>query len=109
MRINRLREHPKDEILLAYLDGELSHGQMREIRAHLMICWQCRSALSELECQAEAVSQLLSAHSKFDHDRSVRAKEKFLRWRTAFESTRKSLFGCQPPQLMRNAAGAVLA
>jgi len=37
MRINRLREHPKDEILLAYLDGELSHGQMREIRAHLMI------------------------------------------------------------------------
>ena len=109
MRINRLREHPKDEILLAYLDGELSHGQMREIRAHLMICWQCRSELSELECQAEAVSQLLSAQSKFDHDRLVRAKGKFLRWRTAFESTRNSLFRCQPPQLMRNAAGAVLA
>jgi anti-sigma factor RsiW len=109
MRIKRLREHLEDEILLAYLDGELSHGQMREIRAHLMICWQCRSALSELECQAEAISQLLSAHSKTDHDRSVRAKEKFLRWRTAFESTRNSLFRCPPSQLMRNAAGAVLA
>jgi anti-sigma factor RsiW len=109
MRISRLREHLSDENLLAYLDGELSNGQMRTIRSHLLICWQCRSVLSELESQAEAVSQLLSAHSKYDMDRSVRAKEKFLRWRTAFERSQNYLFRYQSPQLMRNAAGAVLA
>jgi len=109
MRISRLREHPNDEILLAYLDGEMSNRRMRETRAHLKICWQCRSALSELESQAEAISQLLSASSKFDFDRAVQAKEKFLRWRTTFESSRRSFFRCQPPQLIGNVEGAVLA
>jgi anti-sigma factor ChrR (cupin superfamily) len=109
MRIIRLREHPNDEMLLAYLDGELPNGQMSAIRAHLLVCWQCRSSLSDLETLAETISQLLSTSSKIDFDRSVRAKEKFLRWRAAFESSRRSFFSCQVPQLLRNLADAVLA
>jgi anti-sigma factor RsiW len=109
MRTSRLREHPNDEMLLAYLDGEMPNRRMRETRSHLKICWQCRSALSQLESQAEAISQLLSATSKFDSDRSARAKEKFLRWRTAFESSRRSFFRFQPPQLMGNVADVIPA
>lgn len=109
MRIDRLREHLSDEMLLAYLDGEMSNRRMRETRSHLKICWQCRSVLSELESQAEAISQLLSMSSKFDVDRSVRAKETFLRWRTAFEGSRRSFFRCQPHQLTGNVADAVPA
>jgi anti-sigma factor RsiW len=109
MRIIRLREHLNDEMLLAYLDGELPNGQMSAISAHLLVCWQCRSSLSDLETLAETISQLLSTSSKIDFDRSVRAKEKFLRWRAAFESSRRSFFSCQVPQLLRNLADAVLA
>jgi anti-sigma factor RsiW len=85
MRFNRPLEHLNDDQLLAYLDGEMSNARMRAIRNHLRICWKCRSALTELEAQVEAISRLLLASSKFDADRSARAKERFLQWRDSFE------------------------
>jgi anti-sigma factor RsiW len=109
MRISRSREHLADEALLAYLDGEMSNTRMRATRTHLKTCWKCRSALAELESQAEAISCLLAEKSKYEIDRSVQAREKFLRWRTVFEGRQRSFFRCQPPQLVRNIAGAVLA
>lgn len=109
MRISRSREHLADEVLLAYLDGEMSKTRMRAIRTHLNLCWKCRSALAELESQAEAISRLLAEKSEDEIDRSLHAREKFLRWRTVFESKQRFLFGCRPPELMRNVAGAVLA
>ena len=103
MRINRSREHLADEVLLAYLDGEMSNARMRAIRAHLNICWKCRSALAELESQAEAISRLLAEKSKDEIDRSVRAREKFLRWRTDFEAQQRFFFRCQPPDWVSRA------
>lgn len=92
---NTLSEHPNDEALLAYLDGEMIGARARSIRNHLKRCWECRSMLAELESQAEAISQLLSAQLDSDIDRSSKAKERFLRWRVSFEGPRKSLFGTQ--------------
>ena len=85
MRINRSPEHPDDDMLVAYLDGEVSATRIRKIRNHLKSCWKCRSVLSDLEFQAEAISRLLTAKSESDIDWSAEAKEKFLRWRVAFE------------------------
>jgi anti-sigma factor RsiW len=78
MRANRLHEHPDEEMLLAYLDGEVSAAPIRRIRNHLKSCWKCRSILAELESQAEAISRLLTASSDSDIDRSVAAKEEIL-------------------------------
>ena len=92
MRINRSREHLADEALVAYLDGEMSNTRMRAIRTHLNLCWKCRSAVAELESQAEAISRLLTEKSKNEIDRSLQAREKFLRWRNAFEGRRRFFF-----------------
>jgi pimeloyl-ACP methyl ester carboxylesterase len=78
MRTNRLPEHPNDEMLLAYMDGEVSRVRIGAIRSHLKRCWKCRSVLADLELQAEAISPLLTANSDSDIDRSVTAKEKFI-------------------------------
>ena len=95
-------EHPNDEMLLAYLDGEISLARIRAVRNHLKICWKCRSALADLESQAETISRLLTADLDSGIDRPVKAKEKFLRWRTSFENRRKFFLRSLPPQLLRN-------
>jgi anti-sigma factor RsiW len=109
MRIRRSREHLDDEVLVAYLDGEISDARMHAIRTHLNLCWKCRSALAELESQAETISRLLAEKSKDEIDRFLRARERFLRWRNVFEAKQGFFFRCQPPQLIRNRAGAVFA
>ena len=88
--------------LLAYLDGEMSIARMRVVRNHLRICWQCRAALAELEAQIEAISHLLSARTKVDTDRSIKANEKFMQWRNAFEAQRRLGFEFLPPQMLGN-------
>jgi anti-sigma factor RsiW len=49
MGASLLSEHPNDEALLAYLDGELSRARTRSIRNHLKSCWKCRFVLADLE------------------------------------------------------------
>jgi anti-sigma factor RsiW len=102
MRRSKSPEHPNDEMLLAYLDGEMSMARIRTIRNHLKSCWKCRSVLADLELQAEAVSRLLTANLDSDIGRSVEAKEKFLRWRESFEERRKHFVRSQPPLLLGN-------
>ena len=97
MRINRSREHLADEKLVAFLDGEMSKSRIRAIQNHLNLCWKCRSALGELEMAAEATSRLLTERSKGEIDRSVQARERFMRWRAAFEAHHKLFFKCNPP------------
>jgi anti-sigma factor RsiW len=104
MRINRSPEHLDDDMLVAYLDGEVSATHIRRIRNHLKSCWNCRSVLSDLESQAEAVSRLLTAKSDSDVDRSVAASEKFLRWRASFEKRRRALLKSPSHLSLRNAA-----
>lgn len=91
MRSSKPSTHLNDDQLLAYLDGEMSIARMRAVRNHLRICWNCRSALAELEGQVEAISRLLLARTKNDAERSDRAKERFLEWRNTFE-TQRGLF-----------------
>jgi anti-sigma factor RsiW len=109
MRMSRSREHVNDEHLLAYLDGEMDNTRMRAIRTHLDICWRCRSAMAELEAQAEAVSRLLTEGSNDAIARSVHARERFLQWRNLFEARQRSSFRIMPPQIARNLVRAVLA
>lgn len=95
MRSRRPLEHLNEEQLLAYLDGEMSLARMRSARNHLRICWNCRSLLAELEAHIESISRLLLARTQDDGDRSIVAKEKFLRWRNAFEARRRFFFDLQ--------------
>ena len=41
--------HPEEGTLLQYLDGEVGRREAREIHDHLEACWQCRTALEELQ------------------------------------------------------------
>jgi len=41
--------HPDEEQLLRYTDGESPARDAARIRSHLEACWQCRSALEELQ------------------------------------------------------------
>ena len=109
MRTNRSPEHPNDEMLLAYLDGEMSMARIRAIRNHLKNCWKCRSVLADLESQAEAISRLLTANLDSEIDRSTDAKEKFLRWRKAFENRRQFFLRSMPHQLLRNVVRVAFA
>jgi hypothetical protein len=41
--------HPEEGTLLQYLDGEVGRREARDIHAHLEACWQCRTALEDLQ------------------------------------------------------------
>jgi len=47
--MSSLQTHPEEGLLLRYLDGELPGRKSRQVRGHLEACWQCRSAVEELE------------------------------------------------------------
>lgn len=100
MRSRKLLKHIDDDQLLSYLDGELTAVRMLAVRNHLRVCWNCRSALAELEAQIESISRLLSAGTMVDADRSIKAKGRFLQWRDAFEAQRKLFFRFLAPQLL---------
>jgi anti-sigma factor RsiW len=95
MRRRMSSEHANDEVLLAYLDGEVSRARAWPIRNHLKTCWKCRSVLADLEVQAQMIARVLMTQLDSDIDRSVKAKETFLRWRTSFERQQKSYFNAR--------------
>jgi predicted anti-sigma-YlaC factor YlaD len=84
-------------------------ARIRMIGNHLRNCWKCRSVLADLESQAEAISRLLTANRDSEIDRSTEAKEKFLRWRKAFENRRRFFLRSLPPQLLRNVVRVAFA
>jgi len=109
MKRNLATEHPDDAALLGYLDAELSRVAMRRTEKHLQSCWKCRSALAELERQAQSISRLLSNQNDSDIARSQKAKEKFLNLKRSLEKLCE-----EPPRkasstfLKPKAAGAVV-
>jgi anti-sigma factor RsiW len=42
-------QHPEDGVLLRFIDGELPARKARAVRRHLEACWQCRTAIEELQ------------------------------------------------------------
>jgi anti-sigma factor RsiW len=89
MRRNPVKEHPDDTALLGYLDAELSRVAMRRTEKHLRSCWKCRSALAELETQAQRISKLLSSQDDLDIARTQNAKAKFLSLKRSLETLRE--------------------
>jgi hypothetical protein len=88
MKRNLAKEHPDDVALLGYLDAELSRVAMRRTEGHLQSCWKCRSALAELETQAQNISRLLSDQDDSDIARMQHAKAKFLNLKRSLETLR---------------------
>lgn len=103
MRSSKPFTHLNDNQLLAYLDGEMSVAQARAVRNHLKLCWNCRSALAEIEDQVEAISRLLLARTKHDEERSERAKDRFRDWRNTYEAQRGLYNKFLSLQLLRHA------
>lgn len=46
---NSFTQHPGEELLLRYTDGELSPNEARQVEKHLEACWQCRTEIEELK------------------------------------------------------------
>jgi hypothetical protein len=53
-------------LLSAYLDGDLTPEQNCEVQAHLELCSQCQEALDELDLVASASKDLAAAHLETD-------------------------------------------
>ena len=47
--MKRLLQHPEDDQLFRYADGELPAGAHGKVRSHLEACWECRVELAELQ------------------------------------------------------------
>ncbi len=92
--------HPSGADLLMYIDGELSARKSRQVRQHLLACWQCRleqqkmgQAINEfLECRNSAVgkSPPLRGWSRFGGRLSAAAAEEEPRpfWKILWRSPR---------------------
>jgi hypothetical protein len=42
-------EHPPEDDLLCYIDGELSQNEADEVRSHLEACWDCRNRAEKFQ------------------------------------------------------------
>ncbi len=42
-------QHPGEDLLLRYIDGEIAGLKRRQVRRHLEACWQCRGTVEELQ------------------------------------------------------------
>jgi anti-sigma factor RsiW len=52
--------HVDEGTLHAYLDGQLSEGQRREVEAHLAACTECQARLEQATALAQRVSELMA-------------------------------------------------
>jgi anti-sigma factor RsiW len=80
-------EHLEDAVILAYLDGELSHAAAKKAKHHLESCWNCRSAAAELELLAQTAYALLSGEDEADTVQTGIAKVEFLGRKTKIDET----------------------
>jgi hypothetical protein len=47
--MNNHSTHPGEDLLLRFIDGELSGRKARQIQRHLEACWKCRTEIEELQ------------------------------------------------------------
>ena len=58
MAWRRMRSgHCSSEMLLAYVDGELSRRTAKKVQLHLESCWECRARLTDLDNQAQEIAR----------------------------------------------------
>jgi len=89
MRPNPLNEHLEDEVILAYLDGELSRSITRKTRQHLQSCWKCRATAAEFELLVQKAIGLMASQSEADAHRARAAKDKFLACKAGIDAMRE--------------------
>jgi hypothetical protein len=56
----KMSEHPKDGLLIQYLDGELPENQFARLRLHLTSCSECRSRQNEFAALSDRVAALVA-------------------------------------------------
>ncbi len=59
-------QHPSEETLLAYLDGEVAARRQRQIASHLKTCWSCRNRRDKIERAIGAVMDCIGAEESAD-------------------------------------------
>ena len=55
-----MSEHPSHESLQAYLDGELTQRERRDLEAHLQVCPDCAAELAQLRSLFQSIESLPS-------------------------------------------------
>jgi len=93
-RKRSLGEHPDEEKLLLYLDGELPEGETKSVARHLLACWGCRTAAARLESAMQAFVETRRRSLRDSGDMSIPEDSAMLsRLRTAAAS----FSGAVPP------------
>lgn len=54
------RDHCSDDLLIAFLDGELPLEERRRVERHLELCWRCRPRAAEIEEQIRKVTEIFA-------------------------------------------------
>jgi len=79
------QRHCNDELLLAYLDGEVPRRERVAVSAHLDVCWQCRVRKKDLEEEIGAFTKRLGELGLPPPERVAEAQFRLLQYRKAFE------------------------
>jgi hypothetical protein len=68
-----MSDHPNNETLQGYLDGELAQSERRELEAHLRVCATCEAELTQLRGLFHSIESLPSKPLATDLTPSVMA------------------------------------
>lgn len=77
--------HCSEEVLLAYLDSELSRRERAAVGAHLDVCWQCRVRKEDLEEEIGVLTKRLGDLGLPPPARVAEAEFRLLQYQKAFE------------------------
>lgn len=80
--------HYSDDLLVAFLDGELSPFRYESVQKHLQACWPCRARLDELEQQILVVTKLVEGDLFPGPHRIAEAHSKFRAWAATIAACR---------------------
>jgi len=72
--------HPKDEMLRAFVDRELSNSQTLQVREHITRCPACQSRLVELRARAERVHARLDSLAPQRHEQPAAPQTAYRRF-----------------------------
>jgi hypothetical protein len=79
--------HCSDGLLVAHLDGELSHRAERVVREHLSACWRCRARAAELEPLMHSLSRIMEEETYPGPDWINESKQRFREWRRVYDQS----------------------
>ena len=69
--------HCSSEMLLAYVDGELSRQTAKKVKLHLEGCWECRARMTDLDHQAQELARMSALQTFPSPDRIGKGRSEF--------------------------------